>query len=188
MHFNPLPLDGAWLIEPAPFRDERGTFTRTFCTEEFGAHGLETSFPQHSVATSNAQHTLRGLHYQPEPHAEVKLVRCIAGAVWNVIVDMRPASPTYCRWLAFELTPENGLALYIPRGFAQGCMTLEPNSAVLYLISELYVPGHGAGIRYDDPALAIDWPFEPAVIADRDRNWPLIARAASALEPAQAST
>lgn len=175
MHFRTTGLDGAWLIESTPHRDDRGSFARTFCTEEFAAHGLETHFPQHSVSVSKRCGTLRGLHYQSPPHDEVKLVRCIAGAIFDVIVDLRPASPTYRRWLGLELSAANGHQLYIPKGFAHGHQTLADEASVFYLISSPYVPAAAAGVRHDDPALAIQWPLPPSVISERDRTWPLLA-------------
>jgi dTDP-4-dehydrorhamnose 3,5-epimerase len=174
MHFKPLALAGAWLIEPTPHGDERGAFARTFCTQEFAAHGLETAFAQHSQSTSHRRGTLRGVHFQLAPHEEVKVVRCTAGAIYDVIVDLRPASPTYKRWQGLELTAESGHQVYVPKGFAHGHMTLSDAAAVHYLISVPYAPGASAGVRYDDPALAIIWPLAPTVISERDRTWPLL--------------
>lgn len=168
-------LKGAWLVSPEPAVDERGSFARTFCVREFAEHGLETDFVQHSRSVSVRKGTIRGMHFQGEPHGEVKLVSCIAGAILDVIVDVRPASPTYLEWLAFELTPENGRELYIPKGFAHGFQTLSDNAAVHYLISEYYRPEAGRGLRFDDPAIGIDWPLAPTVVSAKDRGWPLLA-------------
>lgn len=174
MRFLPARLAGAWLIEPTPHRDGRGSFARTFCEAEFAERGLETHFPQHSVSISNAAGTLRGLHYQRAPHEEVKVVRCIAGAIVDVIVDLRPGSATYLQWQAFELSAENACQAYVPKGFAHGCQTLTDGAAVSYLISTPHVPEAACGIRYDDPRLGITWPRPVSVIADRDASWPLL--------------
>ncbi len=172
MRFHPTQLDGAWLIELTPVRDERGAFARTFCEREFAEHGLETRFVQHSQSANARQGTLRGLHFQKPPHGEVKLVRCLRGAIWDVIVDLRPASPTYLKWQAFELSADNGKQLYIPRGFAHGFQTLADDCDVFYLISEFYSPDAASGVRYDDPRFGIDWPAPVNVLSDRDRSWP----------------
>ncbi|MEO4001487.1 dTDP-4-dehydrorhamnose 3,5-epimerase [Mesorhizobium sp. CAU 1732] len=171
MRFVEAGLDGAWLIEPEPVADERGSFARTFCTREFADHGLESNFVQHSVSHSVNRGTLRGLHFQHEPHAEVKVVSCIRGAILDVIVDMRPGSPTRRRWISVELTPQNRRQIYIPKGFAHGFITLDDDSVVSYLISEFYTPGAASGLRYDDPTLGIDWRETPTVISERDQGW-----------------
>ena len=129
MRFEAIGLDGAWLVHPEPMQDERGYFARTFCVNEFGEHGLETRFPQHSVSRSSRKGTVRGMHFQRAPHGEVKLVRASRGAIWDVIIDLRPESPTFRQWRGFELTGENGLQLYIPKGFAHGFQTLERRHA-----------------------------------------------------------
>jgi len=172
MLFQTTTLEGAWLIQLEPARDSRGFFARTFCVEDFAAHGLETSYPQHSISFSERKGTLRGMHYQREPHNEVKLVRCIKGAIWDVIIDIRPNSPTYRRWQAFELSESNGTQLYIPKGFAHGFQTLRANVEVNYLISEPYVATAAFGIRYDDPTFAIAWPLPIGTISDKDTHWP----------------
>ena len=174
MQFRKTGLEGAWLIDQQPSRDERGSFARTFCVHEFSDHGLESKFVQHSMSTSTQRHTLRGMHFQSDPHAEVKLVSCLRGAVYDVIADLRPHSPTHLQWQGFELTQANRSQLYIPEGFAHGFLTLEPDTVVNYLISKFYAPEAATGVRFDDPLLAIDWPAEPAVISDKDRNWPLL--------------
>ena len=168
MQFQPTTLDGAWLIQLQPACDSRGFFARTFCVEEFAAHGLETNYPQHSISFSAHKGTLRGMHYQREPHSEVKLVRCIKGAIWDVIIDIRPNSPTYRRWQAFELSESNGTQLYIPKGFAHGFQTVSADVEVNYLISEPYTATAAFGIRYDDPTFAIAWPLPVSVISDKD--------------------
>ena len=175
MRFHPSSLSGPMLVEPEPIWDQRGFFTRTFCVSEFADHGLATSFVQHSMSYSQHRHTLRGMHFQNPPHAEVKLVSCIAGSIYDVIVDLRPQSPSYLKWEGFELTAGNRRMLYIPSGFAHGFQTLGPDSTVSYMISEFYAPGAASGLRYDDPRLAIDWPAPPSILSDRDRQWPLLA-------------
>jgi dTDP-4-dehydrorhamnose 3,5-epimerase len=172
MKFEATGLDGAWLIHLDPMRDQRGFFARTFCVNEFAAHGLETEFPQHSMSCSYGKGTLRGMHFQRAPHGEVKLVRCLSGAIWDVIIDLRPQSPTFRQWLGFELSAENQDQLYIPKGFAHGFQTLSDNAQVNYLISEFYAPDAASGVRYDDPAFAIAWPLPVSVISEKDRLWP----------------
>ena len=172
MQFEPAGLDGAWLIRVDPMRDSRGSFARTFCANEFGARGLETDFPQHSISCSNAKGTLRGMHFQRAPHDEVKLVRCLGGAIWDVIVDLRPQSPTFCQWCGFELSADNLAQLYIPKGFAHGFQTLSDNAQVNYLISAFYAPDAASGVRHDDPAFGIAWPLPVSAISERDLRWP----------------
>src|SRR5262249_10457230 len=145
-------LRGAYLIELKPASDSRGFFSRTFCTEEFGAHRLESNFPQHSISFSIRKGTLRGMHYQREPDSRVKLVRCTRGAILDVIIDIRPGSPTYRHWQKFELSATNRHQLYVPKGFAHGFQTLTDDVEVSYLISTSYRPGFASGIRYNDPA------------------------------------
>ncbi|WP_312411071.1 dTDP-4-dehydrorhamnose 3,5-epimerase [Shinella sp.] len=175
MLFTRTDLKDVWLLEASPIRDERGSFARTFCVDEMEARGLEHCFVQHSLSRSAAKHTLRGLHFQRAPHEEVKVVSCLNGAIWDVAVDLRPQSPTYCRWTAAELSADNMRQLYIPKGFAHGFLSLTEGAVVGYLISTRYHPASAAGMRYDDPALAIDWPAAPAVMSEKDRNWPLLA-------------
>jgi dTDP-4-dehydrorhamnose 3,5-epimerase len=172
MRFHPTRFADAWLIEMTPVKDERGAFARTFCAREFAAQGLETKFVQHSLSSNTRKGTLRGMHFQRAPHEEIKLVRCAKGAVWDVIIDLRPASPTHLQWQGFELSAANGMQLYIPHGFAHGFQTLEDDSEVFYLISEFYAPDAALGVRYDDPRFAIDWPLPVSVISERDRAWP----------------
>jgi dTDP-4-dehydrorhamnose 3,5-epimerase len=172
MRFEETNLCGAWLIEPAPAHDERGFFARTFCAREYGERGLTTQFVQNSTSHSNARGTLRGMHFQRAPHAEVKVVSCLKGALWDVIIDLRPESPTYRRWQGFELSAANQRQLYVPAGFAHGFQTLCDDTRAGYLISAFYVPQAAAGIRYDDPAFGIDWPLPASVISEKDRSWP----------------
>ncbi len=172
MRFEETNLCGAWLIDLAPARDQRGFFARTFCVQAYADHGLTTGFVQHSTSQSVARGTLRGMHFQRAPHSEVKVVRCLKGAIWDVIIDLRPDSPTYRRWQGFELTADNQRQLYVPEGFAHGFQTLSDDTQVGYLISAFYAPLAASGVRHDDPAFAIDWPLPLTEISDKDRNWP----------------
>jgi dTDP-4-dehydrorhamnose 3,5-epimerase len=172
LHFEPTLFQNARLIVPAPHVDARGSFTRTHCEREFRALGLEHRFPQHSISISTKRATLRGMHFQTPPHAEVKIVRCLKGAIYDVIIDLNRTSSTFLRWQGFELTAENAHQLYVPKGFAHGFLTLTDDAHVSYLISEFYEPAAASGVRYDDPAFAISWPFPVHEIADKDRNWP----------------
>lgn len=152
--------------------DERGLFGRTWCRKEFGEAGLRPDVVQCSISFNYRRGTLRGLHYQAAPHAEAKLVRCTRGAMYDVAVDLRPDSPTFCRWTAAELTAENRRALYIPEGCAHGFLTLEDNTEVFYQMSEFYHPEAARGVRWNDPAFGIVWPAEVTVISERDRSYP----------------
>ena len=172
MEFHSTRLRDAYLIQLEPVRDQRGFFARTFCVEEFASFGLETSYPQHSLSFSARKGTLRGMHYQREPRSEAKLVRCIRGAILDVIIDIRPDSPTYRRWQEFELSSANGHQLYIPKGFAHGFQTLSDDVEVNYLISTPYAPELATGIRYDDPTFGISWPLAVAEISEKDLRWP----------------
>jgi dTDP-4-dehydrorhamnose 3,5-epimerase len=171
MIFVKTDLPGAWLIDPEPHRDDRGWFARSFCEREFGAQGLETRFVQHSTSHNAARGTLRGMHYQRAPHAEVKVVRCIRGSIYDVIIDLRPDSPTLRQWRGFELSAENGRQLYIPVGFAHGFQTLSDDCQVGYLISEFYAPEASTGVRWNDPAFGIEWPLPVAAMSEKDKVW-----------------
>ena len=175
MKFTETPLSGAFLIDMIRMDDERGFFARTFCADEFAAHGLAAQMSQCSVSFNVKTGTLRGLHFQVSPHDEEKLVRCTAGAVYDVIVDIRPESPTHRRWFGAELTAVNRRALYVPKGFAHGFITLSEDTEVFYMISVPYVPGCAKGLRWNDPMLDIRWPMEPTVISGRDAQYALIA-------------
>jgi len=175
MRFVATTFSDAWLLEPEPIRDERGYFARTFCMRAFAERGLETKFVQHSRSYSAKKGTLRGMHYQTPPHAEVKVVSCVAGAIYDVIVDLRPGSPTYRKWQGFELSAENGRQLYVPAGFAHGFQTLTDGAELNYLISAFYEPGASTGVSYDDPTIAIRWPLPVTVISERDRSWGRLA-------------
>lgn len=177
MIFHQTPIPGVHLIEPVLREDERGFFARVFCAEEFHAQGLETAVVQCSVSQNRLAGTLRGMHYQTAPYEETRLVRCTAGAVYDVALDLRRDSPTFLAWHAIELTARNHLALYIPAGCAHGFLTLEDDSEVVYLMSEFYHPECARGVRWDDPAFQITWPRQPAVISDRDRNYEFFSSA-----------
>jgi dTDP-4-dehydrorhamnose 3,5-epimerase len=173
MLFHPTRLDGVRTIELEPARDDRGFFARTFCVREFAAHGLETAYVQHSLSLTERAGSIRGMHWQRAPHAESKIVRCLRGAIFDVLVDVRPASPTYLAWEGYELSAENRLALYVPAGVAHGFQTLTANAEVSYQMSAFHAPEAAAGFRYDDPAFAIAWPLPPSDISQRDRAWPV---------------
>jgi dTDP-4-dehydrorhamnose 3,5-epimerase len=172
LRFRETPLAPACLIEPDPVWDERGYFDRVFCARELRERGLDDRVAQCSVSYNARRGTLRGLHYQDRPAPEAKTVRCLRGAAYDVIVDLRPGSPTRHRWFAVELSARGGTAIHVPAGFAHGFITLEDDTALEYLISEFYVPQAARGIRFDDPALAIPWPIAPVVVSLRDRALP----------------
>jgi dTDP-4-dehydrorhamnose 3,5-epimerase len=172
MRFRPLPFDGAWIVEAEPAVDTRGSMARLWCAETFAARGLVASFAQASLSTNPRAGTLRGLHWQAAPHAEAKLVRCLSGRIHDVIVDLRQGSATRGRWYAVVLEGSSNCQIYVPAGFAHGFQTLTDDVQVSYLISAAYTPGAARGARWDDPALAIDWPLPVATISDRDRAWP----------------
>lgn len=173
MIFNPTCIKGAMVVEIEPRADERGLFARGFCRREFEAHGLNPTIAQANIGVSLRRGTLRGLHYQTPPHAETKLVRCTAGAVFDVIVDLRPESPSYKQWMGVELSAANRRMLYAPEGCAHGYLALADATEVFYLVSEFYFPGAERGVRWDDPAFAIEWPLgKDLVISDKDRSWP----------------
>ncbi len=174
MKFHPTNLQDAWLIELEPYGDARGTFARTMCTDDFGARGLVTSFVQQNMSTSSERGTIRGMHMQLPPHAEVKLIRCTRGAICDVIIDMRRDSPTFLAHQAFELTAENKLQLYAPAGFAHGFQSLVDDIELTYLVSAPYTPQSERGIRYDDPMIGIAWPLAVSVISTKDAEWPLL--------------
>jgi dTDP-4-dehydrorhamnose 3,5-epimerase len=176
MRFTPLLVEGAWLVEPEPRPDERGLFARTWCVNEFAEKGLTARFVQDSISFNDVAGTLRGLHYQAEPHREIKLVRCTAGSIYDVVVDLREDSPSYLKWCAQVLSAENRNALYVPEGCAHGFITLEDRSEVFYQISEVHHPESAGGVRFSDPAFGIEWPRPPTRISQRDAEYPLLAR------------
>lgn len=174
MKFEPTPLKDAWAVSLAPIGDERGYFARAFCRKEFEEHGLNPTVVQCNTSFSKEAGTLRGMHYQIDPAPEAKTVRCIRGSFYDVIVDMRPESPTYLQHFGIELTADNGKMLYVPGNFAHGFFTLEPDTQAFYMVSEYYTPGCERGIRYDDPALGIEWPAPVNVLSEKDAAWPLL--------------
>lgn len=172
MRFVELGIPGAFLVELERHSDERGSFARTFCAREFGARGLATAFVQTSLSTNLRRGTLRGLHWQAAPHAEAKLVRCVRGRVYDVLVDVRPESHIFRQHLALELSAAAGNALYVPPGVAHGFLTLEDDSEVHYAMDAFHAPEAARGARWDDPAFGIVWPEAVAVVSERDRSWP----------------
>ena len=172
MIFTETKLPGAYLIDIEKREDERGFFARSWCQKEFEAHGLVPRVAQANISFNKYKGTLRGMHYQAAPFAETKLVRCTRGAIYDVIVDLRPDSPTCMQWLGVELTAENYKMLYVPEGFAHGFQTLIDNTEATYQVSQFYTPEAEGGLRYNDPTFNIDWPLEVQVISDKDRNWP----------------
>lgn len=177
MRFVTLPLAGAFRIDLERMVDNRGFFARTFCAEEFRAHGLVTQFVQHSLSFNARKGTLRGLHYQADPYAETKLLRCTAGAVFDVLVDLRRSSSTFGRWHAETLTADNHVMLYVPAGCAHGFQTLEDGSELYYEIAPAYVPSAARGVAFNDPALGIAWPLPDPIVSVADQTRPLLAHA-----------
>jgi dTDP-4-dehydrorhamnose 3,5-epimerase len=169
---TPTPLGGAFVIEPEPEVDDRGLFARTWCRQELERRGLETRIAQCSTSFTRRRGTLRGLHYQSPPLAETKIVRCTRGAIYDVIVDLRPDSPTFTQHFGLALTADDRRALYVPPLVAHGFQTLEDDTEVFYQISEFYSPAHACGVRWDDPAFGIAWPPADRIISERDRTYP----------------
>ena len=173
MRFTETCVTGAYLIEPEPHLDARGFFARLWCREEFAARGLHAEFEQCNDSFSARRWTLRGLHYQIAPYAEVKLVRCVRGAVFDVLVDLRPESPTFSRWFGTELTADNRMMVYVPEGCAHGYLTLADASEVVYPVSRPYRPDAERGIRWNDPWFNVQWPATEAItLSAKDRQWP----------------
>ena len=176
MIFGVTRLRDAWLIDIEPREDERGFFARTWCRQELAARGLDTEIAQESLSFNRHRGTIRGLHFQLPPHEEIKIVRCTRGAIFDVIVDLRPCSPSYLCWQGFELSAENRRAIYVPKGFAHGFQTLTDNAEIAYQISAFYSPVAAGGYRHDDTAFAIAWPLPVTVISERDLGWPAFNR------------
>lgn len=172
MLFKETTLKGAFIIEPEKLSDERGFFARSFCSKEFEGHGLNPRLVQCNISFNAQKGTLRGMHYQETPCAEAKLVRCTKGAIYDVIVDIRPHSSTFKRHFGARLDEFNRTMLFVPEGFAHGFITLEDNSEIFYQMSEFYSPPHAAGFRWNDPSFGIAWPLEPVVISERDNSYP----------------
>ena len=174
MVFLETPVRGAWLIEPEPRQDSRGRFFRAWCRQELADHGIDFAPVQANMAFSIKRGTIRGMHYQTAPALEAKLVRCTRGALYDVIVDVRPESPSYRRWFGTELSADDGCMLFLPEGCAHGCQSIEDATELHYLTSATYSPDHARGIRFDDPAIGVNWPLAVTAISDQDRTWPLL--------------
>ena len=172
MIFTKTGLQGATIIDVERREDARGYFGRTYCEREFESNGLPAGMVQTNMSLTRRLGTLRGMHYQSAPHAEDKLVRCVQGAIWDAIVDIRPESPTLCQWIGVELSEANGRMLLVPKGFAHGFVTLSDDAAVTYQVSAFYTPQSERGARHDDPAFGINWPVPVIDMSDKDRNWP----------------
>jgi dTDP-4-dehydrorhamnose 3,5-epimerase len=171
MIFTQAVLSGVWKIGLQPHVDERGFFARIFCGDEFAAHGLPSIFEQSSLSRNTHQGTIRGMHFQSSPHGEEKFVRCVRGAIFDVVIDIREGSPTRGAWIGETLNASDGNGLYIPAGFAHGFQTLADDTDVLYQITPAFRPGAAKGVRWDDPAFGIDWPIPNPIVSERDRNY-----------------
>ena len=172
MRFEKTTLPGAYLIHLEPFHDERGFFARSWCHDEFEQRGLDANLSQCSISFNAHKSTLRGMHFQNAPHQETKLVRCTRGAMYDVIIDLRPDSPTFRQWFGAELTAENYITMYVPKGFAHGLQTLEDNTEAFYQMSEKYIPELYRGVRWNDPAFGIDWPNTTPILSTKDQTYP----------------
>lgn len=171
MKFHKQQFEGVWLIEAEPIPDNRGAFRRHFCQKEFQEIGLEFNIVQTNISQNNKKHTLRGFHYQLPPHEEAKVLSCFEGTFYDVIVDLRPHSESYLKWMSFELRAGDNFSLYVPAGFANGYLSLEDSTTILYYMSEFYSPGSYTGFRYNDPLFSVEWPAQPAVISDKDKGF-----------------
>jgi dTDP-4-dehydrorhamnose 3,5-epimerase len=172
MKFKKTKLKGAYVIEIEKLSDERGFFARAWCQKEFEAKGLNADLAQANVSYNSKMGTIRGMHYQIAPYQECKLIRCTRGAIYDVIIDLRPDSPTYKQWTGVELTSDNYTMFFVPEDFAHGFQTLADDTEITYQVSQFYTPGSEQGIRFDDPAFNIRWPQEVTIISDKDRTWP----------------
>jgi len=173
MKFEETSLKDAWIIDLEPFVDARGYFARTFCANEFAAHGIDPKFVQSNLSHNHQRGTVRGMHIQNAPAEESKLIRCVRGALYDVIIDLRPNSPTYLMHLGVELTADNKRMLYVPKGFAHGYQALQDDTEAMYMVGEFYTPEYERGFRYNDPIFAIQWPLTVEVISEKDAAWPL---------------
>jgi dTDP-4-dehydrorhamnose 3,5-epimerase len=174
MRFTPSPIAGAWIIDIEPIHDQRGFFATTWLPEQFREHGIDPALAQCNLAFNHKRGTLRGMHFQAAPHAQAKLVRATRGALLDVIVDLRPESATYRKWDAVELTADNRRTLFIPAGLAHGYLTLADDTEAFYQASTPWAPQAESGVRWNDPAFGIRWPFQPTVISEKDQHWPLL--------------
>jgi dTDP-4-dehydrorhamnose 3,5-epimerase len=175
MKFSETALPGLRVIDLELREDERGFLARTYCDDEFAAHGLNTRWPQCNLTLTRKRGMVRGMHFQAEPKPEIKLIRCAAGAIYDVLVDVRRGSPTFGHWAGFELTAQNHRMLYVPGGFAHGFQCLTDNCEVFYQMSEFYVPKLARGVRWDDPQVGIQWPLANPILSERDRKLPLLS-------------
>lgn len=187
MRFIETGLDGAYVIEPELKSDERGFFARSFCAAEFERHGLTAKFVQCNISHNKTRGTLRGLHYQAEPESEAKLIRCTRGAIFDVIVDLRPDSPTFGKWVSADLSAENYRMMFAPEGFAHGFQALADDTEVFYQMSRPYREALASGVRFDDPGLAIAWPIEDPIVSARDMDLPPLRAAAGRGAPRRAA-
>jgi dTDP-4-dehydrorhamnose 3,5-epimerase len=176
MHFRKTDLAGAWVIDPNPHDDVRGRFMRAWCAREFAEHGLDFVPVQANMGFSLSKGTVRGMHFQEEPALEAKLVRCTRGGIFDVVLDLRPNSPTYGKWCGIELSANNGQMLFVPECCAHGYQTLEDGAEIYYMTSGFYTPSSVRGVRFDDPAFSIRWPLLVTVVSDQDLSWPLVDR------------
>jgi dTDP-4-dehydrorhamnose 3,5-epimerase len=176
MRFTETHISGAWVIDPSPHADERGRFMRAWCAREFAERGLDFLPVQANMGFSVREGTVRGMHFQVAPALEAKLVRCTRGAIFDVVLDLRPESPSYGEWRGVELSAENGRMLYVPEHCAHGYQTLEECTEIYYMASAFYTPSAVRGVRFDDPAFGIQWPFGATVVSEQDRTWPLAER------------
>lgn len=176
MHFRETELAGAWVIDPAPHTDDRGRFMRAWCAREFAEHNVDFTPVQANMGFSARKGTIRGMHFQEAPALEAKLVRCTRGFAFDVVIDLRPGSPSFRKWLSVELSAENGRMLFVPQHCAHGFQALEDCTEVYYMASEYYAPGSVRGVRFDDPAFDIRWPLPATAVSDQDRSWPLVER------------
>jgi dTDP-4-dehydrorhamnose 3,5-epimerase len=172
MKFSETKLKGAYIVEIEKLTDDRGFFARSWCQQEFDDQGLDSRFVQANVSYNRKKGTLRGLHYQIAPYQECKLIRCTRGAIYDVIIDLRPESATYKHWTSVELTADNYTLFFVPEDFAHGFQTLTNETEITYQVSQFYTPGSERGIRFDDPAFDIQWPLDVTIISDKDRTWP----------------
>ena len=176
MRFTETAVAGAKVIDPTPHADDRGRFMRAWCAREFADAGINFVPVQANMGYSVRKGTIRGMHYQTEPAPEAKLVRCTRGAIFDVVLDLRPGSPSYGQWYGTELSAENGRMLFLPEGCAHGCISLQDSTEIYYMTSAYYTPSAAGGVRFDDPAFGIEWPTEATVVSEQDRNWPLAKR------------
>jgi len=171
MKFHKQDIDGVWLIETEPVVDNRGAFHRHFCVKEFAQTGIPLKIAQTNISANKKKHTLRGFHYQVAPHEEAKVLTCLRGSFCDVVVDLRPESKTFMQWKTFELNAVENFSLYVPAGCANGYLTLEDSTTILYYMSEFYSPESYTGFRYNDPAFNVEWPTEPVVISEKDKSF-----------------